>query len=121
MGMPSRSSGLGQRLIVLTLLTGTWLVLRQQFQKPPTVEPHPAGVTSAPIQLAGLPGFLEIGVSNQRLVLERACPKRPPVAAAIGCESPRPSGIHLPAEVRCSGVVFERHSSLVALSTGLHK
>ena len=68
--MPSPSSGLGQRLIVLALLTGTCLVLSQQFQKPPTVEPLPAGVTSAPIQLAGLPDFLEIGVANQRLVLD---------------------------------------------------
>ncbi|QNI98764.1 hypothetical protein SynRS9902_02902 [Synechococcus sp. RS9902] len=68
--MPSPSSGLGQRLIVLALLTGTWLVLRQQVQKPPTVEPLAAGVASAPIQLAGLPDFLEIGVANQRLVLD---------------------------------------------------
>ena len=68
--MPSPSSEMGQRLIVLALLTGTWLVLRQQFQKPPTVEPLPAGVTSAPIQLAGLPDLLEIGVANQRLVLD---------------------------------------------------
>ena len=68
--MPSPSSGLGQRLIVLALLTGTWLVLREQFQKPPTIEPLPAGVTSAPIQLAGLPDFLEIGVANQRLVFD---------------------------------------------------
>ena len=68
--MPSSSSGLGKRLIVLALLTGTWFVLRQQFQKPPTVEPLSAGVASAPIQLAGLPDFLEIGVANQRLVLD---------------------------------------------------
>ena len=70
MGIPSSSSGLGKRLIVLALLTGTWFVLRQQFQKPPTVEPLSAGVASAPIQLAGLPDFLEIGVANQRLVLD---------------------------------------------------
>ena len=70
MGIPSSSSGLGKRLIVLALLTGTWFVLRQQFQKPPTVEPLSAGVTSAPIRLAGLPDFLEIGVANQRLVLD---------------------------------------------------
>ena len=70
MGIPSSSSGLGKRLIVLALLTGTWFVLRQQFQKPPTVEPLSAGVTSAPIQLAGLSDFLEIGVENQRLVLD---------------------------------------------------
>ena len=70
MGIPSSSSGLGKRLIVLALLTGTWFVLRQQFQKPPTVEPRSAGVASAPIQLAGLPDFLEIGVANQRLVLD---------------------------------------------------
>ena len=70
MGIPSLSSGLGKRLIVLALLTGTWFVLRQQFQKPPTVEPLSAGVASAPIQLAGLPDFLEIGVANQRLVLD---------------------------------------------------
>ena len=70
MGIPSSSSGLGKRLIVLALLTGTWFVLRQQFQKPSTVEPLSAGVTSAPIQLAGLPDFLEIGVANQRLVLD---------------------------------------------------
>jgi len=69
-GIPSSSSGLGKRLIVLALLTGTWFVLRQQFQKPPTVEPLSAGVASAPIQLAGLPDFLEIGVANQRLVLD---------------------------------------------------
>ena len=68
-GMPSPSSGLGKRLIVLALLTGTWLFLRQQVQKPSTVEPLAAGVTSAPIQLAGLPDFLEIGVANQLLVL----------------------------------------------------
>ena len=54
----------------MALLTGTLLVLRQQFQKPPTVEPLAAGVTSAPIQLAGLPDFLEIGLANQRLVLD---------------------------------------------------
>ena len=70
MGIPSSSSGLGKRLIVLALLTGTWFVLRQQFQKPPTVEPLSAGVASTPIQLAGLPDFLEIGVANQRLVLD---------------------------------------------------
>ena len=70
MGIPSSSSGLGKRLIVLALLTGTWFVLRQQFQKPPTVEPLSAGVASAPIQLAGLPDFLEIGIANQRLVLD---------------------------------------------------
>ena len=70
MGIPSSSSGLGKRLIVLALLTGTWFVLRQQFQKPPTVEPLSAGVASAPIQLAGLPDLLEIGVANQRLVLD---------------------------------------------------
>ena len=70
MGIPSSSSGLGKRLIVLALLTGTWFVLRQQFQKPPTVEPLSAGVASAPIELAGLPDFLEIGVANQRLVLD---------------------------------------------------
>ena len=70
MGIPSSLSGLGKRLIVLALLTGTWFVLRQQFQKPPTVEPLSAGVASAPIQLAGLPDFLEIGVENQRLVLD---------------------------------------------------
>ena len=70
MGIPSSSSGLGKRLIVLALLTGTWFVLRQQFQKPPTVEPLSAGVASAPIRLAGLPDFLEIGVANQRLVLD---------------------------------------------------
>ena len=70
MGIPSSSSGLGKRLIVLALLTGTWFVLRQQFQEPPTVEPLSAGVASAPIQLAGLPDFLEIGVANQRLVLD---------------------------------------------------
>ena len=70
MGIPSSSSGLGKRFIVLALLTGTWFVLRQQFQKPPTVEPLSAGVASAPIQLAGLPDFLEIGVANQRLVLD---------------------------------------------------
>ena len=70
MGIPSSPSGLGKRLIVLALLTGTWFVLRQQFQKPPTVEPLSAGVASAPIQLAGLPDFLEIGVANQRLVLD---------------------------------------------------
>ena len=70
MGIPSSLSGLGKRLIVLALLTGTWFVLRQQFQKPPTVEPLSAGVASAPIQLAGLPDFLEIGVANQRLVLD---------------------------------------------------
>lgn len=70
MGIPSLSSGLGKRLIVLALLTGTWFVLRQQFQKPPTVEPLSAGVASAAIQLAGLPDFLEIGVANQRLVLD---------------------------------------------------
>ena len=57
-------------MIVLALLTGTWFVLRQQFQKPPTVEPLSAGVASAPIQLASLPDFLEIGVANQRLVLD---------------------------------------------------
>ena len=57
-------------MIVLALLTGTWFVLRQQFQKPPTVEPLSAGVASAPIQLADLPDFLEIGVANQRLVLD---------------------------------------------------
>ena len=68
-GMPSPSSGLGKRLIVLALLTGTWLFLRQQVQKPSAVEPLAAGVTSAPIQLAGLPDFLEIGVANQLLVL----------------------------------------------------
>ena len=70
MGIPSSSFGLSKRLIVLALLTGTWFVLRQQFQKPPTVEPLSAGVASAPIQLAGLPDFLEIGVANQRLVLD---------------------------------------------------
>lgn len=70
MGIPSSPSGLGKRLVVLALLTGTWFVLRQQFQKPPTVEPLSAGVASAPIQLAGLPDFLEIGVANQRLVLD---------------------------------------------------
>ena len=70
MGIPSSLSGLGKRLIVLALLTGTWFVLRQQFQKPPTMEPLSAGVASAPIQLAGLPDFLEIGVANQRLVLD---------------------------------------------------
>ena len=70
MGIPSSSSGLGKRLIVLALLTGTWFVLRQQLQKPPTVEPLSAGVASAPIQLAGLPDFLEIGVANQHLVLD---------------------------------------------------
>ena len=70
MGIPSSSSGLGKRLIVLALLAGTWFVLRQQFQKPPTMEPLSAGVASAPIQLAGLPDFLEIGVANQRLVLD---------------------------------------------------
>ena len=70
MGIPSSSCGLGKRLIVLALLTGTWFVLRQQFQKPSTVEPLSAGVASAPIQLAGLPDFLEIGVANQRLVLD---------------------------------------------------
>ena len=68
--MPSPSSGLGERLIVLALLTGTWLVLRQHFPKPPIVEPLATGVTSAPIQLAGLPDFLEIGVANQGLVLD---------------------------------------------------
>lgn len=70
MGIPSSPSGLGKRLVVLALLTGTWFVLRQQFQKPPTVEPLSAGVASAPIQLAGLPDFLEIGVANQSLVLD---------------------------------------------------
>ena len=70
MGIPSSLSGLGKRLIVLALLTGTWFGLRQQFQKPPTVEPLSAGGTSAPIQLVGLPDFLEIGVENQSLVLE---------------------------------------------------
>ena len=70
MGIPSSLSGLGKRLIVLALLTGTWFGLRQQFQKPPTVEPLSAGGTSAPIQLVGLPDFLEIGVANQSLVLE---------------------------------------------------
>ena len=68
--MPSPSSGLGERLLVLALLTGTWLVLRQHFPKPPIVEPLATGVTSAPIQLAGLPDFLEIGVANQGLVLD---------------------------------------------------
>ena len=70
MGIPSSPSGLGKRLVVLALLTGTWFVLRQQVQKPPTVEPLSAGVASAPIQLAGLPDFLEIGVANQSLVLD---------------------------------------------------
>ena len=70
MGIPSSSSGLGKRLIVLALLTGTWFGLRQQFQKPLTVEPLLAGGTSPPIQLAGLPDFLEIGVANQSLVLD---------------------------------------------------
>ena len=70
MGIPSSLFGLGKRLIVLALLTGTWFGLRQQFQKPLTVEPLLAGGTSAPIQLAGLPDFLEIGVANQSLVLD---------------------------------------------------
>ena len=70
MGMPSPPSGLVKRLIVLALLTGTWFALRQQFQKSSTADFLAAGAASLPIQLAGLPDFLEIGVASQRLVLD---------------------------------------------------
>ena len=70
MGMPSPPSGLVKRLLVLALLTGTWFALRQQVQKSSTADSLPAGAASEPIQLAGLPDFLEIGVANQRVVLD---------------------------------------------------
>lgn len=62
--------GLRRRLIALALLTGAWLVLRQQLQKPAAQYPPPPGATSAPIQSVKLPDFMEIGVANQRRLLE---------------------------------------------------
>lgn len=68
--MPSPPRELRRRFIALALLTGLWLVLRQLLQQPSPQNPPTSGVASGPLRLAQLPDYLEIGVANQRRVLE---------------------------------------------------
>ena len=68
--MPSPPRELRRRFIALALLTGLWLVLRQLLQQPSPQNPPTSGVASGPLLLAQLPDYLEIGVANQRRVLE---------------------------------------------------
>ena len=70
MGMPNPPRELCRRFIALALLTGLWLVLRQLLQQPSPRNSPSSGVAPGPLRVAQLPDYLEIGVANQRRVLE---------------------------------------------------
>lgn len=68
--MPNPPGELRRRLVVLVLLSGLWFGVRQQLQKPVSPGPAARENDAAPVQLARLPDWLEIGVANQRRVLD---------------------------------------------------